>query len=312
VSTATAQGEQLVVQFCHPGGEHDPGPADVMPWNTGAHARKFLRSPGRYVDAKGDVHEGTVTFWGEWEAQSRVVSRYRRGDAEMPRFLHEPFVQRPGDLRSARQNTDPFVFGDAFLYSNCRQLTSALNPSRMQALGPGSIILFGSKLNHRFVLDTLMVTGPATPYVIGGPDESGGDVPEVFRAAALEPLAASRKLAGSGAMLYRGVMHDPARPDMYSFVPVRADGQPFARPSICLKDLVNPASGQSAKSTPVSADRALNVWKDVAEQIRGEHGLQLAVRLDEPEIMPGQAAWNAADAADCTGRRIPVDRQSRC
>ena len=57
--------ELAVVQFCHPGGEHNPGAAKTMHWNTGTHGRKFLRSPGRYLDRHGGLHDGMVAFWGE-------------------------------------------------------------------------------------------------------------------------------------------------------------------------------------------------------------------------------------------------------
>jgi len=45
----------------------------------------------------------------------------------MPRFVHEPVLARP--TSPARQNTDPFVFGPSFLYSNCRQFTHQLGPT---------------------------------------------------------------------------------------------------------------------------------------------------------------------------------------
>jgi hypothetical protein len=114
----------------------------------------------------------------------------------MPRFVHEPLMQWPADPRVRRKNADPFVFGAAFLYSNCRQFTLKRTPSRMQRLAPGSLALFGSTLDGCFVLDPAMVIGSAEPYVIGGPDPFGDDVPDAFRAAAPEPLAAS-KLNGS-------------------------------------------------------------------------------------------------------------------
>jgi hypothetical protein len=272
-----------VVQFPHPGGEHDPGEADVMEWNDAGHRRKFMRAAGRYVDDSGVLRTGTVTFWGEWEAQSRVVRRYPRSGAGMPRFLHEPFLQRPGDLRALRQNTDPLVFGDAFLYSNCRQFTLALRPSAMQRMAPGSVVLFGSTLDQRFVLDTVLVVACAMPYVIGEPGVFGDEVPELFIAAVLEPLAASRKLSGAQARLYRGAMCGESSDAMYSFVPARPDGAPFPRPVIELPGYVNPLSTQSARSTPVTSRQARQVWDQVTDQVR-DQGLHLAFRLTEPEI----------------------------
>jgi hypothetical protein len=253
---SVAERELVVVQFPHPGGEHDPGDSAVMGWNRAEHRRKFLHSDGRYFDADGVLRSGTVTFWGEWEAPSRVVSRHPAAGAGMPRFVHEPLMQRPADPQARRKNTDPFVFGGAFLYSNCRQFTPERTPSRMQRLAPGSLVLFGSALDGCFVLDTVMVIGSAEPYVIGGPDPFGDDVPDVFRAAALEPLAAS-KLSGAAATLYRGRMYAPGRQEMFSFVPAAGDGRLFARPVIEMPRFVNPCDAVSAKATPVTtADAA--------------------------------------------------------
>jgi hypothetical protein len=111
-------GPVFVVQFPHPGPEYNPKNSQRMAWNTEAHARKFLRSPGRYRDQDGVLREGDLVFWGEWEPPSRVVERWPRA-GKLPRFLHEPVWGSPGRTRP-RQNTDPWVFGDAFLYSNCK------------------------------------------------------------------------------------------------------------------------------------------------------------------------------------------------
>lgn len=287
-----------VVQFPHPGGEHNPGRSEEMSWNTEAHRRKFLRSPGRYLDRDDVLRSGIVSFWGEWEPQPRVVERYAKAGPEMPRFLHEPFLQRPADLMAGRQNTDPFVFGDAFLYSNCRQFTRTLGPSRMQRLAEGSVVLFGSKLNHRFVLDSLMVIGSDTPYVIGESDEFGNDVTDVFRGATLEPLAAIPKFAGTRAVLYRGLMYRAGRQAIFSFVPADADGRPFTRPTIELMGLVNPANPRAAKITPTTPDQARDVWHNIVGQVRAQ-GLDLAVFLAEPPIQPGQAVIAEGKGEGC-------------
>ena len=302
-----------VVQFPHPGGEHNPDRSEEMSWNAEAHRRKFIRSPGRYLDRGNIPRSGTVSFWGEWEPQSRVVERYGKAGPEMPRFLHEPFLQRPADLMVRRQNTDPFVFGDAFLYSNCRQFTRTLGPSHMQRLGEGSVVLFGSKLNHRFVLDTLMVIGSDTPYVIGEPDGFGNDVTEVFHAATFEPLAASPKLAGTHAVLYRGLMYGLGRQEMFSFVPANADGRPFARPSIELTDLVNSKNSRAAKITPATPGQARDVWHNIVGQVRAQ-GLDLAVFLAEPPIQPGQAVIAGGEGEGCAaneGRPAATSRVAR-
>jgi hypothetical protein len=300
--------ELVVVQFPHPGREHDPGDATVMPWNTKDHGRKFLRSTGRYLDAHGALGSGTVMFWGEWEAQSRVVDRYPDASTGMPRFVHEPFVQRPGDMGAERQNTDPFVFGETFLYSNCRQFTPDEQPSRLQRLSPGSIILFGSPLERRFVLDTVLVVGSATRYVIGEPGSFDDGVPAAFRAATLEPLAAARKLIGVSAHLYQGVMHGPEQQEMFSFVPVAVGNQPFARPAIELPGLVNPASWRSARLTIVTAQQVRDVWHDVVASVLAQ-GLSIGVFLAEPDVVPGRPVVVRSDRGGCAVGQSPGDRQ---
>jgi hypothetical protein len=118
------------VQFPHLGGEHRPE-SDDMPWNTGAHGRKFLISDGRYVDANNGVRQGELVFWGEWEPPSRVEHWWPR-DGRLPRVLHRPYW-----VRGIGQNTDPWVFGDRMRYSNCRQAIGAARRSTsMQTLSP--------------------------------------------------------------------------------------------------------------------------------------------------------------------------------
>src|SRR6185503_12345431 len=129
--------ETVFVQFMHPGSEHQPT-GSVMAWNRRGHARKFLLTEGRYV-ADGAVHDGAFTFWGEWEPQSKVVETFRPAGAR-PRWLHEPVWDRPRH-RKLLQNTDPLVFGDAFMYTNCLQWNG-----KLRRLAQGSIVLFGSRL----------------------------------------------------------------------------------------------------------------------------------------------------------------------
>jgi hypothetical protein len=105
----------------------------------------------------GSLAEAPLAFWAEWEAPSYVIHRWPE-EGDLPRFLQEPRWERPTN-KEFRQNTDPWVFGDCFRYSNCHQL----NQSGLRNLAAGSVILFGSTLGFaspagpRFVLDTLFV-----------------------------------------------------------------------------------------------------------------------------------------------------------
>jgi hypothetical protein len=145
----------FVVQFPHPGAEHHPGNVQRQLWNTRNHRRKFLQSNGRCVGDVGPPVEGELVFWGEWEAPSYVIKRWEREDS-LPRFLHRPVWEHP-TMQGPRQNTDPWVLGDSFRFSNCRQLTPKRNRSSLQSLPPGSLILFGSTIGIDFVLDTVFV-----------------------------------------------------------------------------------------------------------------------------------------------------------
>jgi hypothetical protein len=154
-----------------------------QPWNTNKeHGRKFLCSAGGYVDANGSLAEAPLAFWAEWEAPSYVRKCWAK-DGELPQFLQEPVWERP-TIRGVRQNTDPWVFGDCFRYSNCHQL----NQKGLRNLAAGSVILFGSKRpgKFEFVVDTVFVVGehrqkfsPANPP----------NTDEAFRVCTIESLA---------------------------------------------------------------------------------------------------------------------------
>ena len=108
------------VQFIHPGAEHGIQ-GRVKPWNTGEHRRKFLRLRGSYVEARDAAPKTEeLVFWGEWEAESAgepITNPVPGG----PHWIHQPFYVRPASYPGKLQNTDPFVFGDRFLYTLCRQ-----------------------------------------------------------------------------------------------------------------------------------------------------------------------------------------------
>jgi hypothetical protein len=151
--------DPVFVHFPHPGPEHNPGKIYRQPWNTGrGHRRKFLRSHGRYVSTGGSLAEAPLAFWAEWEPPSYVIQEWP-AEVDLPQFLQEPTWEHP-TIKRFRQNTDPWVFGDCFHYSNCHQL----NRNGLQNLAAGSVILFGSTLGlasaagPRFVVDTVLVS----------------------------------------------------------------------------------------------------------------------------------------------------------
>jgi hypothetical protein len=142
----------FVVQFPHPGGEHR------RPHHTSAPScRGTWGITSASSSAPCAVRRGRTTahrrrrLLGEWEAQSRVVEAWRV-DGDLP-ALPPRAVLRGAPARTVKhQNTDPFVFGDAFLYTNCRSPSA-----KLRRLTPGSVLLFGSGPGAGFVLDTVFV-----------------------------------------------------------------------------------------------------------------------------------------------------------
>lgn len=180
----------ILVQFTHPGGQHTLNAKEqksgIKEWNYGPHRRKFLKAEGRYAQKNGTLSPRMqLLFWGEWEPTSQATAiEHSEGSGIMPKMVHEPFLYKengtlitpPGkDSRGrTRQNTDPFVFGECFLYSCCKQRkrikkSNRTKFTRMGRLTAGSIILFGSTISRKeggpyFVLDTLFVVDEQKEY----------------------------------------------------------------------------------------------------------------------------------------------------
>lgn len=269
------------VQFPHPGREHRPQPPQVgtvMPWNVGDHRRKFLRAHGRYL-VDGREHAGAFAFWGEWEPQSRVVDAWP-ADGDKPRFLHEPLFEAPPD-GVEHQNTDPYVFGDRFLYTNCRQLRSPA----LRRLEPGSLILFGSGRGEGFILDTVLVVGDdGIDYTFGDLDVAGDQLTDdvIFR-----PLASLARYRGRQCRAYHGASWDMPHDGLFSYVPsrpVQGDAR-FARPLLqprgALQDLINPRLRMAARIRDVSTGQIAAAWNQVRDLVE-DQGLALGVHADPP------------------------------
>jgi hypothetical protein len=286
------------VQFPHPGEEHKP-PAGDMPWNVAGHRRKYLLAPGRCLDAEDRLGDADLVFWGEWEPPSRVERRWARC-GRLPRALHRPYWVRPA-AGGSRQNTDPWVWGERMLYSNCKQISGPeRRPTSMQLLAPGSVVCFGSTLDGEFCLDSVIVIAGGEPWVPA--DVAGLGVDEAFVVCTVGAITASRTDAQTRLTLYRGATLDDPVEGMYSFVPaMRADARDprFARPAVRVPGMVNPASRQSAwgsrRPLPVAVVR--DGWEAVRHQVLAA-GLVLAVWLETPPEGAAEAL-PAASRARC-------------
>lgn len=280
-----------IVQFPHPGPEHDATAAvgGVFPWNDGPHKRKFLQADGSWHGEGDQQGSGAMRFWGEYEPPSRVTALGPK-EGQQPRFLHEPLY--PPSSSEERQNTDPLVLG-GFWYSNCKQhqYNDKDSPTKMQGLTRGSVILFGSMLNHGFVLDTVFVVARATAYARS--DLAGLDVPQHVREMALDPMNSTPSECMKFT-LYDGATADAPVDGRYSFVPaIPAEDSRgrFERPQLHLSDpeLLDLQLSQGTKRTFRTEPEAAAIWQEVRDQIWGE-GLVLGTFLAPPAVdtAPGQ------------------------
>lgn len=209
----------LAVQLNHPGrekpfrlgnGYRQTPNGIIREWNNDAtHYRKFLKTSGLYIQSPGDIPQSdTLNFWGEWEGNSyfdAVPDAYAYG-------IHTPFHSTNP---RGHQNTDPYVYGDAFRYAICKQR------GRLTTLDSGSVILFGSSFKSGFALDTVFVVGDfqtvQTVYA-----ENAARYSRTYRQATLEALGNVylSPNPNSALRLYSGVSYAPDV-ERFSFVPCR-------------------------------------------------------------------------------------------
>ena len=272
------------VQFMHPGGEHRPGRDGFKGWNSGPHGRKFMLSKGRYK-SDGKAHAGMLVFWGEWEPPSRLIFRFHDPKPSGPRFLFEPyFVSLPPD--SGFQNTDPFVFGDRFLYTGCLQHTKR-GYTQLRYLARGSVILFGSCVRSRFALDTVFVVEDHIDHSADDyRDHIRDRVPADYMPVTMEPWYASPKHQGQSHRLYFGATHRHPIEGMFSFVPCLPAAeapQRFARPTIKLPGVVQPLLTQGKKLNPQpNLPEVRKLWDVVVDQVLAQD-LSLGFRVELPK-----------------------------
>jgi len=280
--------EQLAfVHFPHPGGEHGPDSTDdrMKTWDTDQHEhrRKFMRMSGGWRShADEPTCEGEIVFWGEWEAASAVEPITERVSGG-PQWIHHPFYNGIDDapLQGIRQNTDPFVFGDHFLYTYCRQPDNR----HLRRLAPGSLILFGSTFKRQFVLDTCFVVGARLPHTRDDYHETAAPhAPPMFRETTLDPMY---QQMSKSCTLYLGATPDlPATNGTFSFVPClpAAEGRTFARPAIKLeRPLIKIGRTQQAGTIPCDDPARLReLWDRVVVQVLETCALGVRIGIPSP------------------------------
>lgn len=279
------EGDVRFVQFPHPGKEHVVGPSGIRPWPRAdeLHRRSFLQSRARYrLERDGPDEHGEVMFWGEWEGEARLITELDP-IPEGPRFLCAPNPRGEPPITTdgtPPQNTDPFVWGDTMAYIGCRQPRNR----KLRELGRGSLILFGSNLNNRFVLDTAFVVGGWAEHDCDTFSEKLGQIAsEAHMRAGIAPFhgwGMTKRLR-----YYAGATPQDPVGGIYSFVPCvpaggRRDG--FARPELQIEGLIDPNLRMQARSSkPLDPETIRELWNEVVDEV-ARQGLALATQLELP------------------------------
>ena len=298
--------EELSVQFPHPGGQKSfrlgkgYTQADnkiIREWNNDeTHYRKFMRNRGYYLNNAKDTNpiQADLYFWGEWEGCSFFTKMKTDDSRKMPNGMHEPFHSTK---EIGTQNTDPYVFGDAFKYCCCKQ------NGKMLKLGQGSVILFGSTFPSlkKFYVDTVFVVNDfETSAEVKA--NSGANYSQIYREETLERTDIYLKSSKNGKSncmvktdkdmpnnnkIYRSQTWWDNK-EFFSFVPCKINGEDngFERLYIKLDDplfhLSKYPSGKSYLKNCELSPREL--WQEVVRRAI-EQGFQLGIRFDEPSVI---------------------------
>ena len=302
--------KRCFVQFPHPGGEHKPDRNRHKEWHhlEKKHGRKFMQFPGKWIADDDSSHCGELWAWGEWEPESHLICKLEQpcDNRDYPRFLWHPYYV-PKDNYGGLHNTDPFIFGERFLYSNCHQKEG----SGLTRLSEGSVIAFGSYKRsggERWWIDTVFVVANSEPYRVSEADRMLKDrTSDVFGIVTGGPLSDNRE-AGCGTdrlfRLYRGATPDDPVNGMFSFFPAYPAGgrEGFPRPVIDLpSEHFNPACCRAPKgvSRERSRDQIRVIWKALIAQVR-KVDLVLGTYAEMP---PQRAHLGATNDMNTDGHR---------
>lgn len=309
-----------VFQFTHPGSEHTKG--TKLPecgvyfkrWNWGGHHRKYIRCKADIVDANDSIKKGeSVDFWGEWEPESLVVPLPATDDdKERPNNIHYPvFIKDDTEYEGNNsivkkiieekkkeqkkadrlQNTDPFIFGENFYYTCCKQYQT-------KRLEPGSIILFGSTFKDpdrdRYVIDTVFVISEIIECTADGIEKYRDRDPAngLFYDAVLHKIyygsgsQDKNKNWSEGNKIIVGASYENRYEGMYSFFPCHpsTNKKRYKRPVIdsSLHEKISSSlMSQGAYIIQSGIDDTKVFWKNLRDLVL-EQGYCLGVKAELP------------------------------
>ena len=298
----------MIIQFSHPGKElriiinspkngrayiFNTGNSGLRFWNNETyHKRKFMKQPGWYLENTGDTFdpepkEGMLCFWGEWEPQSKfeLTGNSYSTQPSLPHAIHEPIFSTRG---IGRHNTDPFVFGEHFYYTNCKQKQTGKG-AKMLNLPDNSIILFGSEKNREyFVLDTVFVVGSSE--TVEDYKTHRNIYPDILREATIDLHGG----LNDWNRLYKGKMYNftnhysEENPYTFCFVPCKVDCKTtgFERPIIPWErfGLQHPGAYTVLRSIELGDtiyNSEADFWKGIVQEIINQ-GFSLGIKFEMP------------------------------
>lgn len=294
----------MIIQFSHPGKELEIKPSSrkngksylfnstnsgVRFWNNEKyHKRKFLKHQGWYLENNGNTFDsklkrGELYFWGEWEPQSEfeLTGNPYSTQPSLPHAIHKPIFS---NQRKGKHNTDPFIFGEHFYYTNCKQKLTG-NGSKMLKLPNNSIILFGSEKNKSaFVIDTVFVV--KTSESVENYKTHQNNYPSILREATIDLHSG----LANWNMLYQGKMYNftnhysNENRYIFSFFPCKVGCKitGFERPIIDWEKfgLQKPGAYTVLKEIEYCSETCF--WNDIVKEIIRQ-GFSLGIKLDMPE-----------------------------
>lgn len=296
----------MIIQFSHPGkeleiksGNKQDGKAYKFSteysgfrfWNNDGHKRKFMCHEGWYLENMGNSfnpipQKGEFYFWGEWEAQSEFLLTGNQFSTQpsIPHAVHKPIFSNRG---KGVKNSDPFVFGEHFYYTNCKQSKEKAGKILLN-LPAKSIILFGSERNKTdFVIDTVFVVN--SKETVADYKKQPTLYPQMLRDVTLD----LNEGLEDRHFLYKGMMYDfcTEKPrneaDIFSFIPCKIDCgiTGFERPVINWEKfgLKKPGSYQVLKEIDfcINFSPKYEFWKLLVDDLL-QQGFSLGLKLEMP------------------------------
>lgn len=276
-----------VVQFIHPGAEHHVDKNGWTPWNLKKHGRKYLAVNGRAIDSSNHCDSSVLFVWAEWEGPSRSIFDWPNKHGEYPSHLVVP--QYPGHAKPiyGLQNTDPYIFGDHFKYTLCKQINKNGVSNFLARLQPGTLILFGSNVKNSFVLDTAMVLSEVkVEHSLANWASVLSSCSDTYKAMTLEPMYFDKNIRPESRFTYyQGASHHTPFNKTFSYSPCIQETklpQGFERPNISLPIVINQRLMMGQKRTQMSLSAIQECWLDTKAQVF-DQDLCLGVEFDEPE-----------------------------